>query len=30
MHPTLANTLLLCSNQGLYRTTDGGANWTRR
>jgi hypothetical protein len=29
MHPTYSNILLAATSAGLYRTADGGANWTR-
>ena len=29
VHPTDPNRVLVASNSGLYRTTDGGATWTR-
>lgn len=29
MFPTNTNTLFVASNRGLYRTTDGGANWVK-
>lgn len=28
MHPSDPNTLLVATNEGLYKTTDGGVNWT--
>ena len=29
MHPTNSNTLIVATNEGLYKTVDGGVNWTQ-